>query len=184
MLGVYKVPALCRVNDGIQILHLLQDLFFIGVVNASGNIMEPMHALRTGAAICPAVKVKGVAGNAALGKTFQGRQVSLIVALCSVGIQNRGERSVTVRDQRLAVQAYPVVFHTKLLCAVAGLFLSDRRGKSHIVTNPYDGCNARQHGKGCRTDKQTPNPFFHQHTSKVRKITSSACRASGMAVNT
>ena len=86
MVGVYKVPALCRVNDGIQILHLLQDLFLIRVVNASGNIMEPMHALRTGAAICPAVKVKGVAGNTALGKTFQGRQVSLIVALCSVGI--------------------------------------------------------------------------------------------------
>ena len=74
--------------------------------------MEPMHALRTGAAICPAVKVKGVAGNTALGKTFQGRQVSLIVALCSAGIQNRGERSVTVRDQRLAVQAYPVVPRT------------------------------------------------------------------------
>ena len=63
------------VDDGVQILHLLQDLFFVGVVNASGNIMEPMHALRTGAAICPAVKVKGVAGNTALGKTFQGRQV-------------------------------------------------------------------------------------------------------------
>lgn len=43
---------------------------FIGAINASGNVMEPMHALRPGAAACPAVEIKGVAGNAAHGKAF------------------------------------------------------------------------------------------------------------------
>lgn len=51
------------------------------------HIMEPRHALRAGAAACPAVEAEGLTGNTARGKAFQGGHIRLIIALRAVGVE-------------------------------------------------------------------------------------------------
>ena len=53
--------------------------------------MEPRHALRAGAAACPAVEAEGLTGNTARGKAFQGGHIRLIIALRAVGVEEGRE---------------------------------------------------------------------------------------------
>ena len=126
-----------------------------------------MHALGAGAAICPAIEIKGIAGNAAHGKAFQRGHIRFVIALRTVGIEDGGKRSVSIRDQRLSVQADAVIFHPESLRSVAGLFLTGRLGKSYIVADADDCRNSGNHREHPCAKENCFHPFFHVHSSNV-----------------
>ena len=64
-----------------------------------------------------------------------------------MGVEDGGKRSVSIREQRLSVQADAVIFQTESLCSVACLFENGRIGKSYIVADA-DDCRNSECGTG------------------------------------
>lgn len=64
-----------------------------------------------------------------------------------MGVEDGGKRPVSIREQRLSVQADAVIFQTESLCSVACLFENGRLGKSYIVADA-DDCRNSECGTG------------------------------------